>query len=123
MIPSSPSPLPSARESPQSNQGFSSFESRIPASGDEAYREILESCRHFYAFETPSTPFAQTKLLPRLEDSIMMLEQKRKAKVSKEQLIVQFQPVYFGSRTISSPLPFLCFDGIHQVVPIGQVTR
>ena len=61
---------------------ISSNDNRIPSSGDEAYREILESCRHFYAFESQRTPFVQTQLLPRLEDSILLLEQKRKAKTS-----------------------------------------
>ena len=84
MVPSAPSPLPSDEtEARQTSQGFTSYDSRIPKSGDEAYREILESCRHFYAFETPSTPFSQMKLLPRLEDSIMMLEQKRNDTVSE----------------------------------------
>ena len=57
---------------------------RIPMSGDETYREILESCRHFYAFEHPSPTVTPPKLLPLLEDSLMLMEQQQQqnAKVS-----------------------------------------
>jgi hypothetical protein len=43
-----------------------------------AYREIMEACRPFYALEnTSSMPFYQNEILPRLEDSIALQSQRR----------------------------------------------
>eukprot|EP00977_Amphora_coffeiformis_P014892 scaffold4244_cov167-Amphora_coffeaeformis.AAC.5 len=89
MSPVSPSPSPSPTLSAQSEAkgpyGTNAYDDlpRLPLTDDEAYREILEQCRDFYTFENSSMSFLQpNQLLPRLEDSIMMIEQKRKAKVN-----------------------------------------
>jgi len=86
----SPSPSPSPTDSSSTQleakgslgSKSSCDDTRLPFTDDEAYREILEQCRDFYTFENSSMSFLQpNQLLPRLEDSIMMIEQKRKAKV------------------------------------------
>lgn len=83
----SPSPTPSSEMMPQTDRGSSGSKEygthHIPSTGDETYREILESCRHFYAFESsPAMPLVHTEILPRLEDSILMLQRKQQASVS-----------------------------------------
>jgi hypothetical protein len=88
----------------------SSSARRLPRTGDDVYEEILESCRHFYAFQHPTCEALPTKILPRLEDSLVMMEQKEKVHVSRQ---LQRMPDgveynlfvgYHGNTTIPSPM-------------------
>lgn len=58
---------------------YNEYGAHIPSTGDETYREILESCRHFYAFEPSSVSLKGTEILPLLEDSIMMIQRRQNA--------------------------------------------
>jgi hypothetical protein len=51
----------------------------------QAYQEIMEVCRPFYALENSSSsmPFYQNEILPRLEDSIALLQSQRRLSQTK----------------------------------------